>query len=74
MIVNPKRLKELREGKGHTTWSLAGASGVSQSRVWELEQGEAEIRPTTAGRLAKALGVEIKDITVQATPAKAASS
>lgn len=61
---NPGALRRIRELKGHTGPSLARVSGVSQPRISELEQQPCPMWPTTAKRLADALGVEITDIAV----------
>jgi transcriptional regulator with XRE-family HTH domain len=62
---NPEALRRIRETSGHTTPSLAKASGVSFRRIWGLEQESCRMLPTTAKRLADALGVKVTDITVQ---------
>ena len=51
-----------RERAGHTRPSLAVASGVSSSRIGELETEACEVRPTTAKALADALDCDIADI------------
>lgn len=72
MKSDPDRLRQLREAKGHSQSSLARVSGVSQTRIGELEAAAAGVRPPTAAALAKALGVGIADIT-QPDPAAVAS-
>lgn len=59
---NPRELRKLRRAKGHSGYTLAEASGVSQPRISELESGSTPLHPRTAKRLADALGVEITDI------------
>lgn len=73
MRSNHTALRRARERAGHTRPSLAEASGVSQQRIWDLEQQPVAIRPTTAKQLADALGVEIPDITLDDEPAEVAS-
>lgn len=55
-------LRRLRKEKGHSGYTLAEESGVSQSRISELEAGSIPVRSMTAKRLADALGVGILDI------------
>lgn len=62
MKSNPEALRAERERKGHTPRSLERVSGVSKTRIHELEQGVTGIRPTTAKQLAEALGVDIEAI------------
>lgn len=67
LTSKPAALQKARVNAGHTMRSLARKSGVSVQRISELEN-ETEIvglRPTTAKRLAKALGVDIDDIAQQ---------
>jgi len=63
MRSNAAALRALRQRKGHTCPTLAALSGVSAQRIWDLEQDDIGIRPTTAKRLADALGCDIEDIT-----------
>lgn len=71
LISRPQELRKRREQSGHSGHTLAEVSGVSQPRISELETGAIPIRPTTARRLADALGVEIPDITTSVdTPAE----
>lgn len=64
MRVNPAALGALRERSGLTQSALARASGVSQSRISELERGDVDgcplpAWPTTVRALADALQVPI---------------
>lgn len=71
MKSNPEALRAERERKGHTGVGLARLSGVSFQRIWDLEQQPTAMRPTTAKKLADALGVEIEEIaTVEPDPAE----
>lgn len=72
MIIDPAALRNRRLRCGHTTRSLADASGVSQQRISELEgHPPVGVRPPTARALADALGcdlTEITDLVAEATP------
>jgi transcriptional regulator with XRE-family HTH domain len=57
-------LRHYRRHKGHSTRTLAEASGVSQSRISELETGPVVVKPMTAKRIADVLGLEITDIAI----------
>lgn len=64
MKIDPDALRARRIRAGHTTGSLAAAANVSQQRISELESHPPlGVRPTTAKRLAKALGCAIEEIT-----------
>lgn len=67
---NPAALRREREQAGHTCRSLSRASGIGHPRISQLEAASIPVRPTTAKRLADALGVRIADITI---PSAAAS-
>lgn len=79
MWINHEALRAIREKDGHSTHSLARVSEVSQQRISELETLDDEgkprgVRPSTAKRLAHALGVPISAITVtEPTPVERAS-
>jgi transcriptional regulator with XRE-family HTH domain len=66
MQTDATALRRLRERRGHTITSLAGACGLSKQRLSQLETDPDQrgIRPTTAKRIADALGVTIDDITI----------
>lgn len=48
---------------------LANASGVSRMSIGQYLSGKREPRPKTAGRIARALGVDVTDI-IANTPAR----
>jgi DNA-binding XRE family transcriptional regulator len=62
MKSRPEALRSHRERKGHTLTSLASAADLSKQRLWQLEDEAAGLLPTTAKRIADALGVDITDI------------
>ena len=55
------RLREGRELAGFTQLELAERAGVSHDPVWRAEAG-GSVSPSTARKLAGALGVEIRDL------------
>jgi len=57
-----KRLKEMRDARGWTQQQLAGASGVSQTFISELESCKKQPTVTVAIKLAQALGVELMEL------------
>ena len=57
-----KRLKEMRDARGWTQQQLAGASGVSQTFISELESCKKQPTVTIAIKLAQALGVELMEL------------
>lgn len=60
MKINPEALRALREKDGHSQASLARHSGITQSRISELEGDVPQmVRPSTAKRLADALAVPV---------------
>lgn len=56
------RLREWRERRGLTQQDLADGSGVSQNAISNYETGRRNARPSTARKLADALGVGIEDL------------
>jgi transcriptional regulator with XRE-family HTH domain len=61
------RLRELRNLAFLTQRELAERAGLTQASVARLETGKHRARPSTARRLAAALGVEPKDLVVERT-------
>jgi transcriptional regulator with XRE-family HTH domain len=59
--VYTPRLREWRETRGATQAMLSESSGISEHTISRIEHG-APLRPTTARKLADALGVEIADL------------
>ena len=52
------RLRDLRIRQALSQRDLAEASGVTQSTIVRLEQGDPNVRPSTLRKLARALGVK----------------
>jgi transcriptional regulator with XRE-family HTH domain len=61
MEVKPTKLKELREAKGLSVRGLAREAGVSTETIYSVEHGHRQPSVRTLGKIASALGVEVKD-------------
>ena len=59
--VNPTRCKELRAARGLSIRKLAEEAGVSTETIYSIEHGKRQPTVTTLGKIASALGVEVKD-------------
>ena len=62
MEVNVERLKALRSEHVLTLRELAQEAGVSKDTIWRLENGHSEAHPSTIRKLAKAFGVQPKEL------------
>lgn len=62
MKSRPTALRSLRERRGHTLTSLAAEVDLSKQRLSQLEAEPEGLLPTTAKRIADALGADIDDI------------
>jgi transcriptional regulator with XRE-family HTH domain len=56
------RLRELRERASFSQMELSERSGVSRATIADLELGKRGARPKTRRKLAKALGVEPREL------------
>lgn len=61
----PSRLKMLRQGAGLTQGQLAEKSGVSQSQISAIENGDYNVRVKTLALLADALNINMSDFFIQ---------
>ena len=59
--VNPARLRELRQTRGLSVRGLAKEAEVSTETVYSVEHGKRQPSVRTLGKIARALGVEVKD-------------
>lgn len=57
-----KRLREVRREKGISQEKLADLAGLHRTYVSSVERGERNISLANVERLAKALGVTLKDL------------
>ena len=60
-MLQLSRLREVREEQAYSMRALSDLSGVSVNAIWRAEQGELT-RPSTARKLARALGVAPADL------------
>jgi len=60
-MIEHKKVRQIRESKGMTTRSLAREAGVSTETIYSIEHGRRQPTVTTLGKIARALGVEVKD-------------
>ena len=61
-MKDSERLEELMVKKGFTVRRLAKESGVPPTTLYSIMERDTEIRLDVALRLAKALGVDVKEI------------
>lgn len=61
MKLDPDKVLEARERSGFSLRNLAEAAGVSLTSAIKAQHGK-EIRPLTARRIARGLGVEVNDL------------
>jgi|SRR5215207_10584372 transcriptional regulator with XRE-family HTH domain len=57
-----REVKRLREARGWSQTRLAGEAGMSASGVSMIENGHRNLSTETLAKLAKALGVEVRDL------------
>ena len=62
MEINHTKLRKLREDRGYSVRGLAREAGVSTETVYSVEHGKRQPSVRTLGKLARALGVESKDL------------
>jgi transcriptional regulator with XRE-family HTH domain len=62
MEVDVEKLIRLREERVLSQRDLARMAGLAQGTVWRLENGFAQVHPSTIRKLAEALGVEPKEL------------
>ena len=63
-----ERLRHIREQAGYSQQDLADASDVSQHTISEIELGRRKPQGRTLRKLAKVLGVEVRDFFEEARP------
>jgi HTH-type transcriptional regulator, competence development regulator len=62
MEVDVEKLIRLREERVLSQRDLARMAGLAQGTVWRLENGFAQVHPSTIRKLAEALGVEPREL------------
>jgi len=60
--VNPTRLRELRQARGLSVRGLAKEAEVSTETIYSVEHGKRQPSVRTLGKIARALGIEAKDL------------
>ena len=60
-MVDPQKVRALREVKGMSTRALAREAGVSTETIYAIEHGKRQPSVTTLDKIAKALDAEVKD-------------
>ncbi len=60
-MINPQKVRQLRESRGMTTRGLAKEAQISTETLHAIEHGRRQPQVRTLEKLAKALGVEVKD-------------
>jgi DNA-binding XRE family transcriptional regulator len=61
VMVDSQKFREIRESKGMSTRGLAREAGVSTETIYAIEHDKRLPSVTTLTKLARALGVEVKD-------------
>jgi transcriptional regulator with XRE-family HTH domain len=61
-MIDPQKVRDLRESKGMSTRELARAARISTETVYAIEHGKRQPSVTTLEKLANALGVAAKDL------------
>lgn len=56
------KIKELRKAQKMTQTELARRAGVSQPHIYDLENGNRHASPEALERIAKALGVTVREL------------
>lgn len=56
------KLKELREERALSQRELAKEAGITHNTIYRIENGQTHAWPRTIRKLAKALGVEPKEL------------
>jgi putative transcriptional regulator len=61
-MIDSRKIKELRESKGMTTRVFAREAGISTETLNAVEHGRRQPSVRTLGKLARVLGVEVRDL------------
>ena len=60
--INVEKLKSLIFNNGLTYTELSKSSGVSRTSINRIVNNDFKARPSTVGKLAKALGCKVEDL------------
>jgi DNA-binding XRE family transcriptional regulator len=61
-MIDSTKIRELREARGMSTRVFAREAGISTETLYAIEHGKRQPSVTTLGKMARALGVEVKDL------------
>jgi putative transcriptional regulator len=61
-MIDSRKIKELRESKGMTTRAFAQEAGISTETLNAVEHGRRQPSVRTLSKIARALGVEARDL------------
>jgi DNA-binding XRE family transcriptional regulator len=61
-MIDPQKVRKLRASRRMTTRGLAGEAGISTETLNAIEHGRRQPQVRTLAKLARALGVEVKDL------------
>ena len=61
-MIDPQKVRQLRESRGMTTREFANAAGISTETLNAVEHGRRQPSLRTLDKIAKALGVEARDL------------
>jgi transcriptional regulator with XRE-family HTH domain len=62
MEIDVEKLKELREARALSLRELANEAGVGHNTIYRIEHWQGNVLPRTVRRLAKALGIEPREL------------
>ncbi len=62
IMIDPQKVRQLRESKGMTTRVFAREAGISTETLNAIEHGRRQPSMRTLSKIAKALGVEARDL------------
>jgi transcriptional regulator with XRE-family HTH domain len=62
LMIDPQKFRQLRESRGMTTRALAREAGISTETLNAIEHGRRQVQVRTLEKVARALGVEVKDL------------
>jgi transcriptional regulator with XRE-family HTH domain len=61
IMIDATKIRQIREARGMSTRQLAAEAGISTETVYSVEHGKRQPSMRTLGKIARALGVEVKD-------------
>ncbi len=61
-MINPEKIRELRQARGMTTRAFAREAGISTETLNAIEHGRRRPSMRTLEKVAEALGVDARDL------------